>query len=131
MKPGIKQGLGWVVLALVAGCADAGTSTPDADVADATDTADATDSAGSADTVETADTAVDTETDATGLAFGEPCTAATECASRVCLDYPEDGQPGICSNRCGDSTQCPPEFICDALDPNATDVAIICLPINR
>ena len=130
MKPGIKQGMGWVVLALVAGCADAGTSTPDADVADATDTADATDSAGSADTVETADTAVDTETDATGLAFGEPCTAATECASRVCLDYPEDGQPGICSNRCGDSTQCPPEFICDALDPNATDVAIICLPIN-
>jgi len=57
---------------------------------------------------------------------GEPCEANEECRSGFCILV--RGQERVCTRKCGNDDECPPEWVCLQVTNAGADVTFICVP---
>jgi formylglycine-generating enzyme required for sulfatase activity len=83
---------------------------------------DALDAADVADIVDVAD--------GSGDQVGTPCEVDADCLSGDCIDLAAGDTPGICSEICGDDTDCPEGFDCVLVVTSGADAERRCLPVD-
>ena len=62
--------------------------------------------------------------------IGEPCEIADDCESAYCVDVIVGEGGGVCSQRCFDGDDCPPDFDCVFISTSEGDAEQVCLPLD-
>ncbi len=63
-----------------------------------------------------------------GTGFGGVCSAASECATNLCIGVPSTGR-GVCTSPC-DSIPCPGGYACTGLDNGQGGTIQVCAPVG-
>jgi hypothetical protein len=69
------------------------------------------------------------DTDGQG-GVGEPCNVPADCESDICLDITTGDGAGVCSDLCGDDSECPDGFECIVWQNAGDDFTTLCVPTD-